>query len=313
MTALASVLRLRRALRFGASGCTALGLAFALACGCGQNVIVGVDDAIASAGSGGGSGAGGSLLAGADSGAAAGEPGTAGAAPCQKTLCRGQYYQCGNCDDDDGDGKLDAEDPECLGPCDDDEVGLSTGLKVSGGPPCRLDCYFDADAGPGNDMCDWSQQCDRLSVAPDYPPSGDSRCEFGVEAPGKPVDCAALAQQPTACVESCLPLVPNGCDCFGCCELPARSQQFHFIGRGRGALGCELDALDDPEACPPCTPVKSCFNECDPCEACVGSELDPTCSAPAACPSGQACGIDAPCPVDHYCVTGCCVSAPVPR
>jgi hypothetical protein len=200
-----------------------------------------------------------------------------------------------------------------LGPCDDDETALSTGLNTGGGRPCWLDCYFDADAGPGNDKCEWSHQCDPLSLPPDYPPSGEARCAYGVQEQGKPLDCDALVVQPESCVAACLPIVPNGCDCFGCCELPARSGDYHFIGRGRGAAGCELSALDDPAACPPCTPVPSCFNACEPCEVCVGAGQDPACSTLPACAQGAACDPSAPCGVGEYCVTGCCVQAPVPR
>jgi hypothetical protein len=227
------------------------------------------------------------------------------------TLCRGKPYQCGNCSDDDGDGLVDALDPDCLGPCDDDELGLSTGLKGNQSASCREDCYFDGDNGVGNDKCEWSPACDPLSVAPDYPPSGQAKCEYGSE---KKVDCAGLQlAQPQTCLDVCLPLVPNGCDCFGCCELPGGSGNYHFLGAGRGAAGCQRDTLDDPLVCPPCTPVPSCLNDCTKCETCVDKLPDPACGAGDACPAGQpACGSSAPCQVGNYCVTGCCVPAPEP-
>jgi hypothetical protein len=303
---------------------TALALVFILLDGCGQTVTVGLDDfggggAVATSGDGGGgaSGAGGLSLGGSAPSAGGGEPAAeAGAPACVKTPCRGKFYECGDCvDNGDGDGAIDALDPECLGPCDDDEAGFSTGLTANGGEPCWLECYFDGDNGSGNDKCEWSQQCDPLSVAPDYPPSGESRCAYGDQEQGKVMDCEALAaSQPPACLDECLPLVPNGCDCFGCCELPSRSGEYHFIGRGRGSSGCTLDALDDPSACPPCTPVPSCLNECAPCEACVGGGADPSCQSPPACENGQAaCDAATPCYTGEYCVTGCCVAAPPPR
>lgn len=296
-------------LRRSAIAMALLGAAFA----CGQTVPVGFDEP-SSAGTGPVAGTGGMLGQAGDDGGPLG--GTAGAAiggspPCQPTECRGKLYQCGNCSDDDGDGEIDALDSGCLGPCDDDEIGLSTGLSNTAGA-CRQDCYFDGDAGPGNDQCEWSHQCDPLSVAPAYPPSGEERCAYAPEPNG--LSCADLAAtQPAECLERCLPVVPNGCDCFGCCELPARSGEYHYIGAGRGGAGCTLDALDDLATCPPCTPVAGCLNECATCEVCVGGERDPSCqpSEPPCGAAQSACGPSAPCALGFYCVTGCCVPAPV--
>lgn len=293
-------------------------LAFAAVSGCGQPVIVGVDDALGGGALGGGAtagteiGGGGALnFAGMGNGSEAGE---AGSLACVRTACRGKFYECGDCLDNDGDGAFDGADPACLGPCDDDELGLSTGLKVSGGAPCRQDCYFDGDAGVGNDMCSWSHSCDPLSVAPDYPPSGEMRCAYGSagsSGSAGDLDCQALSSsQPQACLDGCLPLVPNGCDCFGCCELPGRSGEYHFIGLGRGSLGCRLESLDDAASCPICTRVDSCFNPCDRCEVCVGSQPDPSCNVPSVCERGAACSPTAPCPSGEYCVTGCCARVP---
>lgn len=307
--------------RVGAIAAVAALLALAFVNGCGEMVSVGIDDALSSGGSatGGAPAAGiGGLQLGASSpgGTAAGGIGNeAGAPACVITPCRGKVYQCGNClDDGDDDGLIDALDPDCLGPCDDDETGLSTGLS-SKTAACKQDCYFDGDNGLGNDKCQWSYQCDPLSVAPDYPPSGEARCKYAANGTAMGVDCASLGTaQPQACLDECLPLVPNGCDCFGCCELPRGSGQFHFIGAGRGEQGCQRDKLDDPAACPPCTQVPSCINACDTCETCVGGPpTDPTCDPDGACPTGEAsCGPDVPCDVGDYCVTGCCIQAPPP-
>lgn len=283
--------------------------------GCGQTVEVGADDAV---GGSGPSGSGGGLqLSGASSGgASASGPGSGGESACVVTPCRGTTYLCGNCLDDDGDGKIDSEDPECLGPCDADEKNLSTGLDTGNGAPCRSDCYFDGDAGPGNDKCLWTHQCDTLSVAPDYPPSGEARCAFDPSKAPSGTTCAELLdQQAPQCLDECYPLVPNGCDCFGCCELPAGSNLYHFIGATRDGAGCELDAAGDPTSCPRCTPVLGCLNQCEKCESCVGRGVDPdpSCGASVACPTGQAaCTTSEQCDYQEYCVTGCCVRAPEP-
>ncbi len=303
-------------LRVGSWGSLGVLLALAFGNGCGQTVEVGLDDALSSGGKAGaaGSGNGGTLSLGGlgvAGSAVAGSLSQAGAPACEPTLCRGKPYQCGNCADDDGDGLVDELDPDCLGPCDDDELGLSTGLATNQSAACRQDCYFDGDNGPGNDKCEWSHSCDPLSVAPDYPPSGQARCKYGANMG---VDCAGLfATQQKACTDVCLPLVPNGCDCFGCCELPGGSGKYHFIGAGRGAQGCQRDTLDDPVACPPCTYVPSCFNDCGKCETCVDKAPDPSCNPGSACPLGErACSPAAPCDFGDYCVTGCCVRAPEP-
>ncbi len=280
-------------------------LAFALSSGCGRELEVGFDAVAGAAGTVGGANPG-----------ATGGAGAAGApseAPCVPTACRGKLYQCGNCHDDDGDGVADGLDADCLGPCDDDESDLGAGLTTPGAAPCRQDCYFDGDSGAGNDRCEWSHACDPLSVAPGYPPSGDARCAYEAQAKPMGVDCAALEQQqePT-CLDACLALVPNGCDCFGCCELPGRSGNFYFVGGAEGG-GCQLDALDDAARCPPCTPVDSCRNECEECETCVGVSPDASCASPSACPSdSRACDATTPCDFGDYCVTGCCVRAPEP-
>jgi hypothetical protein len=232
--------------------------------------------------------------------------------PCEPALCRGRLYACGNCLDDDGDGAFDAFDPHCLGPCDDDESALGTGLRQEPGASCRRDCYFDGDNGPGNDQCAWSDACDPLSVPPDYPPSGNRRCEYAPDEQN--LDCSGLlAEQSEACLEACLPLVPNGCDCFGCCELPAGSGEYRSLG-GLAQDGSSCGAEGAPiESCPRCTPVLGCLNPCEPCEVCVLKPLEATCDYGSACPAGtRACAADAPCDFAQYCVTGCCVDAPEP-
>lgn len=293
---------------------SALGLTSWLG-GCGRDIEVGFDDELRAggSGSGGGGGLGGLPPAGGGADVGGAKP-TGGEGPCEPTLCRGKPYQCGNCQDDDDDGASDSSDVDCLGPCDDDESGLSTGLVTATGSPCRQDCYFDGDSGQGNDKCEWSHACDPLSVEPDFPPSGDARCAYTAEVAPMGLDCAARrAAQPQSCLDVCLPLVPNGCDCFGCCELPGRSGNFYFVAGTSAAEGCNLDVLEDPARCPPCTPVRSCLNDCEACERCVATPPDVTCSPTDACPEGsRACDEANRCDFGDYCVTGCCVRAPEP-
>jgi hypothetical protein len=249
--------------------------------------------------------------------AAAGEAGAAGAPEqtCVPATCHGMTYECGDCKDNDGDGKIDALDPECTGPCDNDESSFDVGLPGSNADKCSQDCFFDNGNGAGNDGCRFSHQCDPLSVAPDYPPTGSAACAYDENAkiPGGG-SCADLrAEQAASCTAVCGPLTPNGCDCFGCCELPGGS--FHYVGLGANARGCNAENLDDPVACPLCTPVEACMNPCDPCEVCVGRpEPLESCMGSADQCSGvfDPCDPTGPtlCPAGSYCITGCCVPEP---
>lgn len=277
---------------------------------CGQTVEVGVDDELSLAGAAG-------SAASAGSGGSAGDGGGAtqgGAAPCVVTKCRDQPYQCGNCQDDDRDGQIDSLDSDCLGPCDDDESALSTGLTTMQSSACRQDCYFDGDNGPGNDKCEWSHICDPVSVPPDYPPSGEMRCAYDPSGASMGVDCEGLRElQSPECLDVCKPLVPNGCDCFGCCEIPGASGEFYYIGLAHATEDCSLDTIEDATACPRCTPVESCENKCEGCEVCVGREKPAGCEPDSGCPPGQAaCTSNDACDFQEYCVTGCCVRAPDP-
>jgi hypothetical protein len=233
--------------------------------------------------------------------------------PCQPVSCGGMPRQCGNCLDDDGDGRIDASDPECLGPCDDSEGALFSGIDVRVNGSCRADCYFDLNSGSGDDGCNWSFRCDPLSLAEDdYSPTGLSMCEYSPSL----ATCQMDPSRATACESSCLPLTPNGCDCFGCCELPAGSGQFIWLGsQNLDQAHCELSTSADPARCRRCTPVQDCKNDCKECELCVGKpELPASCGGAPSCSDGVAsCDPRDPgaCGPLHYCITGCCV--PMPR
>ena len=259
------------------------------------------------------------------SGAAAG----AGAQPteCTKTTCQGHIYACGDCIDNDDDGTVDAFDFECLGPCDATEDFFYSGIPGQNNAPCRQDCYFDQDTGPGNDRCYWDHRCDELSTEPGYPPSGDARCRYdpSAQVSGSSESCETLAgAQAPECLESCLPLVPNGCDCFGCCELPAGTGRFVWIGSTQNGSGsCDAASAGNLELCKPCTQVQGCLNPCGACEVCVGrpatdvrncADAGPgDAGERARCPIGRAaCGQhgEPPCTGGSYCITGCCVPIP---
>ena len=238
-----------------------------------------------------------------------GEPGG-----CVITECQGQVYQCGDCVDNDDDGVADAADNNCWGPCDNNEAGFKGNIPGQNQAPCsHMDCYFDADSGAGNDNCYWSHQCD-----PSEPNPSECMYKPGSNIPGSNMDCeTAQTTQSSLCEDYCEPLTPNGCDCFGCCEV-FKDGEPHvvFLGTGEDPGTCSLDAVDDPDKCAPCVQVESCFNPCvhGECEICIGETVIPEDCDEAGCPDGiQACDPllnSTDCPEQMICVTGCCYPTP---
>jgi hypothetical protein len=234
---------------------------------------------------------------------------------CQVATCQGKVYACGDCIDNDGDCKPDSADGQCLGPCDNTEDSFYGGIAGQNNSPCKSDCYFDQDTGAGNDDCYWSHKCDPLSVAPNYPPEG-SQCAYNPNASiaGYPGTCAqAFQTQSAACAGYCGPLTPNGCDCFGCCAIPGAPTTVWLGSENPSGVGsCNINTVNDPTKCKPCTQVAACLNTCDKCEVCIGKPLDPSCIEQT-CPAGvQKCGQagQLPCPAGYSCITGCCVINP---
>ena len=55
---------------------------------------------------------------------------------CQQVTCEGKLLECGDCLDNDGDGRIDSHDQECLGPCDNTEgPALTAGVGGETGGP----------------------------------------------------------------------------------------------------------------------------------------------------------------------------------
>ena len=289
------------------------------------------------AGSGGTSNGG----AGGTGATSTGGTGTGGTTVHVEAPCVNQTYQCGDTVDNDGDGLIDSDDPDCLGPCDNTEDGYYGGIPGQPGPDCTVDCYWDSNSGSGNDECYWTHQCDPNEIDDPGHPEPNSVCPYDENAnvPGTGLSCEDLkAAQSDTCAKVCGPLTPNGCDCFGCCELPAGSGKYIWLGSEDNTTGegsCHKGVVDDPEKCEPCIPVPSCLNGCDKCELCLGKdELPPECmpgtggaggtggtggsggGGTGQCPPGiQACGLpgQAPCAAGFYCITGCCQPIEEPK
>jgi hypothetical protein len=235
---------------------------------------------------------------------------------CLIKECQGHVYACGDCLDNDGDCQIDDGDDQCLGPCDNTEDSYYGGIPGQNNSPCKSDCYFDQDTGSGNDDCYWSHKCDPLEVPPNYPPEGD-QCEYNPNAsiPGYGGTCGmAYMTQSQACLDYCGPLTPNGCDCFGCCELPNVPYTVWLGSENPPGTGsCNMGNINDPNLCKPCTQVLACINTCEHCEICIGKpDLPPDCTQQE-CPAGtQLCGEPGqpPCPDGYTCITGCCQENP---
>lgn len=260
---------------------------------------------------------------------------------CYIAPCQGKVYECGDCMDNDGDGLVDSQDPDCLGACQNNEQGFFGGIPGQNNAPCKSDCYWDQDTGSGNDKCYWDHGCDPFEQGPPAATNPEIGCSYdpntkvapGGIVPNNQNTCDYWENNQTMeCSGFCKPLTPNGCDCFGCCENPNSPGNFVFAGSIDGKTGqpsCTADpaSLADPTRCKPCTPVPGCQNTCGHCELCFGkTTLPPDCYAtpdmagqppssdmatppPQQCPAGvQACGLpgQAPCAPGYYCVTGCC-------
>ena len=233
---------------------------------------------------------------------------------CVVATCNGQVFECGDCIDNDGDCKVDAADPNCWGPCDDNEGGWDGQIpgQQNQSPCLAMDCYFDFDSGSGNDGCHWSHACDPLEP---------SSCSYNENhnIPGTNRSCGELMdEQSMQCSNYCGPLTPNGCDCFGCCEVPIDDQTSVtvYLGSGtenQGTGTCDFESAADPEKCYPCTQVQGCLNTCEHCELCIGKlELPPDCMEQECPPEFPPCGLPGqdPCPDGLFCNTGCCTPNP---
>ncbi len=221
--------------------------------------------------------------------ATTGEATTGPVGPCKPLACDGKTYACGDCEDNDGDGKVDLQDPECISPCDDKEDTFATGLPGDNMDPCKQDCFFDGNSG--KDACDWNLACDPQN------PGGDS-CPYD---PKKTCEAA----QPAQCAETCG--VPNGCDCFGCCTVVVGGVPHDIF------LGDKTCTLAEIDSCQTCTKNADCDDACDPdaCEICFGGELPDGCDNPT-CETGDPCVLDkegnSNCADGLFCQTGCCVA-----
>ena len=253
-------------------------------------------------------------------GAGVGTGGSTG--ECTPILCAGRQTLCGDCLDNDDDGLIDNDDPECLNQCDNYEgEELLSGVGGETGEQCKADCYFDFGNGAGNDDCHWSRSCDPLTPK--------VQCTYNENLLGGN-DCPET--QSPLCDDVCVPLTPNGCDCFGCCTFPELAGMGPDGGAGYVYIGsesgCTFETVTEQAFCQACTPAGNCLNTCERCEICLGKPTIPADCFPGTGGSGgmsggggmggsdggERCPVDkAPCglPGDAecagFCLTGSCI------
>ena len=247
------------------------------------------------------------------SGGILGGGGTVGSGGAGGAVVGTAKTQCNDGIDNDGDGKIDLVDPECVSALDNDEASFATGIPGDNMDACKQDCFFDGNSGMGDDHCNWELKCDPSNVGA----TAEQKCPYDPNANNCPMS------QPQSCIDYCRPLTPNGCDCFGCCQIPTSSG----IQTVRLTSTCTVAKAGDPAACAPCTQTTTCINDCKPCELCLGkTTLPPECygagGAGGGSGAGGAPGIECynsvQCGTDQsicdktgtLCISGCCVSGP---
>jgi hypothetical protein len=202
-------------------------------------------------------------------------------------LCGSRPCQCSNGSDDDNDDAIDGFDSECTGPYDDDEATFRVNDVNEGNPRC-VDCFYDDNPGSGDDECRVAPSC-----TIDGTPSGGvglcRKCSAGV-----------------TCAERCVPITPNGCDCFGCCEVTHAGLTVPI----RLVATCNVQLIGDSNACPRCQMAEDCQNPCERCELCPGktlADLPRDCMGENACDNRKSCLTPNDCAFVEYCSQGCCV------
>lgn len=244
--------------------------------------------------------------------------------PTGSVLCGTAACQCNDGIDNDGDGVTDLGDAECVSSWDNDEGSLATGISGDNRDGACQDCFFDGNSGSGDDGCRTPTSCILDGTAE----SGRGSC--------------SKCEQTDQCKNFCQAFTPNGCDCFGCCDVNLGGTIKHVLLEA----GCDINGtqLDN---CTECVPSTTCVNTCGRCELCPGKSID---DLPADCvppppvgsdggtgtgsdggtgtgdggtttpppppytcdDGGSVCGAGLPeCPSDSLCQFGCCVRIPI--
>ncbi len=236
--------------------------------------------------------------------------------PVGSVLCNGVPCQCNDGIDNDNDGVTDLGDPECVSSWDNDEGSLATGISGDNRDEACQDCFFDGNSGSGNDGCRLPTSC----LLEGNNSSGRGSC--------------SSCEQTDKCKNFCQAFTPNGCDCFGCCDVNLGGTIKHVLLEA----GCDINGTELSN-CTQCVPSVSCVNTCGRCELCPGktvADLPADCGSPTppadggtvpgtdggtpppppppyTCDNGgTVCGAGLPaCAAGSLCQFGCCVLVPI--
>jgi len=176
-------------------------------------------------------------------------------------LCGDSLCACADGIDNDSDGHIDLEDSDCSSPYQNDEQPYASHWGDHRYDDCQ-GCFFSTLPGSAEDGCRVPFSCVTSGVA-----SG---------AGGSCSHCTASQD----CQNFCLPLVPNGCDCFGCCAVHVAPGQVQLV-----LVDTDCDPNGDLRACKTCVLSTTCVNPCEGCEVCPGqdaADLPSRCSQPDA-------------------------------
>lgn len=244
-------------------------------------------------------------LAGRDGGTSPRDAGSTPDAAVAPPLCGEKPCKCADGDDDDRDGLIDGDDPECTSPIDNDEASFATGGPKNPPNACE-DCFWDGNDSADDDGCMYPSEC--RSEGPGAMPG----------PPGMPPPLAMMCRTcevSTRCIDTCRGRTPNGCDCFGCCEITGEDGVPVNVVLSDE---CSIKRVGDANKCPRCVPNPDCFNPCGPCELCFGKTADQVAATCAdagaadasvnACDDGyESCSGNSACADGFYCVLGCCM------
>jgi hypothetical protein len=220
----------------------------------------------------------------------------------------GSPSQCNNCLDDDNDGKMDGDDPECTGSADNNEGSFATGIPGDNKDERKQDCFFDGNSGGGQD-CAWHTCC-----LLDNPMTATNECPTGLRQGYDPNNrAAACGAQTDACIKTCEPLTPPGCDCFGCCTVCTGATCGDILINPTVAPQCDYSNLG---ACQTCIKNTECAaapcggTSCVLCPGQTEADLPKDCAGTNQCPDGlTVCEGSADCTISQFCSNGCCIDS----